>query len=809
MNEEVPYISKVIDTFGKIGHTDAVFYSEFIEKALTDILKIDNASSLRNNVTNLIFDILEDIGSDRFLIDSPGVFTFKEITNEKNTIEYAYVADGTIGENSTEIILDKKKYANFISENELSLFKDRKKELIVLAVLSLLVEKIEKKKSKEADNDKNEDGVAKTDADVDAGVKVRNKIIEKFNDYEPLRHLCINYIYSRNDLLEWRQDRFIKINLEVFENLIMSILTAEFFKLDNYSQLIKDSLIKNEDISIYSLSATVIPYVFFSLRKLFAHIIERCRIVKLMFNEDSETKDFINVKNVDDWISTVKTPASYIETMYFESLVIAVCDLTDIDLVYTTNKDNIIKLMTVIKQCDIVSEIIDNIPDSQDFEKPLGFIKMKAIFLLKGMISQSLPDKDSIDVEYLIGDKKISDIMKNIVDDNKNIATPNPMLTEWNSKRGKEFNVDIFNPFFEQNRDKTTSQIDVKIYNDFVRHSIEVNSKLSSSIQFLEENKNSSDIDTFEKGIAKIDSILVAKGKENKTTSSFLYRSIIFIFKNTEHWDKVTEKINYTENVALLAFELLRKIKKYLNSYSDGNKPRYGFRPTFEYSFYQFENNKISFCPFKSDNKSFFFASFNLTPFNSFYIERFYEKYNIKSQEDIKKNQENIKKTQEDNQKKLEEDNQKIIHEMQAGERRNTVQILGVFAALLAFVSASIGMVRLANNPAEFALFCCAFTGGLLILVLAIKFISTSSHTKQERRRNLVAELKIIAVIFVLVILSALICYFNKDIKWGNNNANIELTTPSKSETVLINSLNINKGSVDSSYIDTNTTSLE
>ena len=79
----------------------------------------------------------------------------------------------------------------------------------------------------------------------------------------------------------------------------------------------------------------------------------------------------------------------------------------------------------------------------------------------------------------------------------------------------------------------------------------------------------------------------------------------------------------------------------------------------------------------------------------------------------------------------LSKENKEIhpqIIELFADERKRTIQLLGIFGAMLAFVSSVVGMQKIVETPAEFALFAFTYILGLLIFVVAIHHVIIRHH---------------------------------------------------------------------------------
>lgn len=61
-------------------------------------------------------------------------------------------------------------------------------------------------------------------------------------------------------------------------------------------------------------------------------------------------------------------------------------------------------------------------------------------------------------------------------------------------------------------------------------------------------------------------------------------------------------------------------------------------------------------------------------------------------------------------------------------ERRNTIQILGIFAAILAFITASVGSVKVLNSVESYGIFAVIFIAGIMSLFFCIKLINSKDN---------------------------------------------------------------------------------
>lgn len=183
-----------------------------------------------------------------------------------------------------------------------------------------------------------------------------------------------------------------------------------------------------------------------------------------------------------------------------------------------------------------------------------------------------------------------------------------------------------------------------------------------------------------------------------------------------------------------------------IQTYKDQDRNPLQFRPLFYNSFYTYqreadhwvyaknyyeiERDSINSQPLISNtnrNKSVFFASYQYDPIDIQYLENFFFEFNNKWHEIQEKRMTEQINTMDTLSKKNKEIRPQII-ELFADERKRTIQLLGIFGAMLAFVSSVVGMQKIVETPAEFALFAFTYILGLLIFVVAIHHVIIRHH---------------------------------------------------------------------------------
>lgn len=210
----------------------------------------------------------------------------------------------------------------------------------------------------------------------------------------------------------------------------------------------------------------------------------------------------------------------------------------------------------------------------------------------------------------------------------------------------------------------------------------------------------------------------------------------------------------------------LDHLRMYIKVY--GDSAPFQYRPLFESSFYELSGNTVSFLDvqedkirnYDSDNfeKSFFFASLGCTPVNVEYLD-FVHMYRNNERRKLSIRLEKLKKEKRD--KEYEKKGNEVFakaqmvikaeseaalertkNEIEVNStrlRHDTIQHLGIFATFLAFVTISIGMVKVAQTIQEYIVFCLSFTAALAFFVILIhrkhrEFVIRGLNRKNELR---------------------------------------------------------------------------
>ena len=224
------------------------------------------------------------------------------------------------------------------------------------------------------------------------------------------------------------------------------------------------------------------------------------------------------------------------------------------------------------------------------------------------------------------------------------------------------------------------------------------------------------------------------------------------------------------------------------------------YRPPFAYSYYSIKNEKVEYCKITreqindyntesgvfADNNTVFISSLNCTPINIAYIMEKIAEYNHFSRK-LSDNI-NIKMTgmmsahsiEVMESKRMIESNQDKISKEFKEERNRHIQLLGLLAAFLAFVSANVTLSVLVSNLFEFVMFSILS----LLTITAFAFIIYLLHGDKERTKHWWCG----SIIWILLFIATIIA-----ILWVHPDKIKKDTCPQKNEIEVQTNTVINK----------------
>ncbi|GHU71622.1 hypothetical protein FACS189413_13570 [Bacteroidia bacterium] len=667
------------------------FFSEFKISTITDV---ENLSILAKN---------ENLG--KLYIDKAGKFTFDNPSNNLTKLFDDNNIDCQTLKQAADIIKEKTKKNNADFENVLSKFKDC------------------------------------------------------FCDGQNYNPQVIHYITSIESL------NISDTVQEICFHFIKSFLNAEFLILDDFSDKIEETRkqIKNyyakEFTNKQKNSKNLSFYIVKSLFQALYYAVEICKKHEhYLYNSEER----LICLNNDRQLRFYRTPAfSQVdftigkkEVLPYGRLMESVIDTTVIDLDYTVTEDNFDKLFRLWRRVKVVEKYQS--PDPK-WLPVLSMLKTKTAILLKRMLDSKINDSDYKIVNVEAEEKQEiekyynqfiqNDLFKKnpfikIVEDNKNEVLDK---TQFNTSRN-----DIFS---DQRKHKDTCT-----YDNYAKEGIEI---YCNNSPYFKDDLSGEDIE-------KLLTLLENNNHRHFNSQTLFVKLIKTSTKNIE--DKL-KNFTYKDDAPEIEkrLNLLSKLLVEMERFTERartNKIKQ-FMPVFAYSFYAVENEKISFAGNLKDKiekyttidiktqdfaNYFFIASAGLAPINIFYLESEITKWKINIQElNFEYDHVLSKKAVKEEIKIMLEKNEQKQQETQ----KETITILGVFAALLAFVTASVGLIKIAQNLFEYAVFGVIFTSALLMFIVVINLI-WKKRDKDETRKVYFGECFALPLSIIIVMVGIL-----------------------------------------------------
>lgn len=576
--------------------------------------------------------------------------------------------------------------------------------------------------------------------------------------------------------------------LAIYTYLIKSTLIGEFLSLDNFSERLRTILQKGLNSQIDEIKGDrVVPPVLNLVENIIYEYTKFCNLKSILYNERK-------VGIVPYYYELEEKEAIYKEITGVEALQIKLhilfqyaLKITAIDLCYYASKDNLQVLIDALFHNYHIKQIYNDPSIRKDLNllrtvnpqiydllwEVLQGIEFKASVLANGILEFEQPCNSlESSCKYFVGGMEIRQIL-NSYKDIYSFSSKNPLISNFNKKSLDVFqhfkNISLKSPLYEGHNDITS-------YDSQLKHASEVYEEEQKLIQKL------TNTETETKQIDNIQSItndLEIRFLKNSSDITPGFFSKIISDIN----DNITKGSNYNEWLHILRI-VLRILRNYIQTYKDMQIIPPQIRPPFYNSFYlrAEENNwtytdqhynieqtaikneykKINLMNNLSDqDKSIFFASYQCYPIDIQYLENiFYEHNNKWHEKQERRITEQIEKLNT-----LSKDNKNIrsyVIDLFADERKRTIQLLGIFGAMLAFVSSVVGMQKIVSSPIDFAIFTFIYILGLLIFVFTISYITLLQQHSSEFSKKSKAKTDwrpITIIIILLAIISGLLFY--------------------------------------------------
>lgn len=562
-----------------------------------------------------------------------------------------------------------------------------------------------------------------------------------------------------------------KVLIKFYYYLFKSILSGEYIILDNFTSTVESCNLREED-------NTDKPYL--EVLQWYPHIqkeiIHFCGQMCLPFqsNGHSGVGLYIKIGSIED--SNQESLGALLFTLFRLTLI-----MSSIDLRYYSNDENrasilhlldvVLKIRPVIKKYAYVFDYEDT--DYFDgYQTILDNITFKASQLLKPMLTATFASTDYDKIEYDI----IAGNIKAAYDYNISISEGDPKLYDHDNideRRGKIF---IFR--------------DLNAYNKYVESINKKVDKVDEVVSLIQNVRGNSEGSNLSYEYIKVNI------EENIHWENFPYdffRTMIpHVFFRINNNDK---KKDAEFDWADLFIRIITMCRQYIQLYKSNITMPLARRKSFEKSFVRInkdksEYNSYDISQYRYDIQNmdanshfgldyFFFASLHTTPADIIGLETIVLHYVNRWQSILVQNNNKF----EENLALLKDkaafitDYTSSINEKLAEERKQTIQILGIFAAMLAFVASVIGLQTIVHTALEFTLYCCMFVASLLIFVVAIKYIShhtaksdpTIINRESSDIQVIIKEDKIVRrSVWIIIFMLSLVCVVLAFIYYNN-----------------------------------------
>lgn len=585
---------------------------------------------------------------------------------------------------------------------------------------------------------------------------------------------------------------FNEINGLFYYHLIKALLNAEYLLLDNYTELLDEVLkcdINDSSSDQFSVPKVVLPYPIKSFIILALHEKEMCFRIKQIIDKPGTNRIAITLledeyanNRLDEKILIGETVTAAIG-----KFVKSVVDMTMIDHSFKTNDTNFDKLINLLKRLEVVKRL-----GVTQLNNVLDLVEVKASSMLYSMLIQK-QKCFNIQYRFTSGIQHDVDLLPSLREQSGklNSASDNNIFI---SKRKLNFGkkVDLTDlksrilPYTSKGRK------DINLYHKCIEIGLDNYELISNIIDSINKQPND------ERIINLIEEFYQSHSNSDKLTSSFYIKSFEYIEQyiiSLEQDDNIERK----NRPILLLTKLLASFRNYILKYEHSVPARY--LPIFEFSFYKLESTGlyvhspiskeyIENYDYHSLKDQFFFASLCCSPLNIQSLLNIYELYANKNHEYsiIYYNQMNriyISVAKEEIQKdlrnqigtlgnivnkynkKIEEKANKVAEKARKDNeelRHQSMQLLGIFAAFLAFVTISVDASKIATSAIDFLIFSFSYTLGLIVFVFLIKSYKEEEIKEFPRWKKMIYVWEKYALFIILLagLIFAVCIHFNE-----------------------------------------------
>lgn len=415
-------------------------------------------------------------------------------------------------------------------------------------------------------------------------------------------------------------------------------------------------------------------------------------------------------------------------------------------------------------------------------EQVNNMLRIKAAILLSQIVEQKQPSDDVSmmpKLSYNISDEiinKATEEMKGIADNSNN-----PFIDFY--KGHGDDKIKTINDLFCNrnitllNQSSSIREYGIDSYNEYAFSGIKLYISHTPTYYAVKGLISTDD----ENGVIDLLSSYIG-GDNNKMLNEVPLSLYVKVIKNLYIIAKrhINDNIPFADKALGLMDKMNDILRQAILTYKSGNQTPCRYRPLFEYSFYHYDEGKLSmYEPTKLedfikgqtqiDNVLFISSLNNVGPINYTYLENFYYCYNriahrLHNEIDrqlLNQTEQSINETSKNNLKNV----QNSITENMNEERKKTIQLLGIFGTFIAFVSSVAGMVRSVNCIVDFMLFCMTFVVCLLIFIWGLNALLNT--TKEEPKW----KARCVTISLLVILISTPFCLYYKfsDIKKMEN----------------------------------------
>ena len=594
-------------------------------------------------------------------------------------------------------------------------------------------------------------------------------VFTKITNYRSIVNFCISYMYyTEKDVVK---KHFLVLPLKFYKYVIKSILKAEYIYIPDYKNIFKKYDDNDNDKNVHAVLPDVVTYGIEPIRE----VINKCdhQYGTLLNASNDINKNFYFDTYVDNKFHRpkYKNEQVCVETGQWIPIVEIIklaYEASFIEIAYISSSHNIRILMSLFKgikdlnsyyqKNSSILSIIDTIENKlwKEVEELNQILCHKATFLLSQIIEQKQPEDDSSmmpRLHYNIPEETIQNVIKNI----PNVKIGNNPFIEFCENPSKD-DIKTIESLFKKksiiplDRASIGSYDGINKYNEFVNYGLELGigqTPLYIAIKKLKTDKPK--LQDEKDFIANFNSYIANKSKDIllKVIPPSLYvETIKCLCKITNR--HINNDIDFAKESLDLLDEVLGLLRLATLAYKGQCITPYRFHPLFEYSFYEYSNQKLllvnayeydDFIEYLTctDNVLFLPSLRYPHPVNYDYLENFFFCYN----REVHLYHHEIHK------KVIEKKEKEIMHKADSKlneERKNTIQILGIFGSLIAFVSSVVGMIQSVDCIVDFMLFCMTFVVCLLIFIWCLYTFFTDGK-KHSMWKHVLSTIAILAII--------------------------------------------------------------